>query len=163
MSTPPNEKATQVPPGASALPEARKITADSIDSDSDGSHQYGTGDVFAQGGQFQYYEPIAEYEGRHRYDPAAQWTDGEEKRLIRRVCTYIWSRTLSSVLSLAMFGGSPMAISMCRELGWFNSNLSWPRSLMACNIVDIILVRRQLQPGAAENKPGRRGYHGSVY
>lgn len=84
MSTTPNEKAN-APLGAYALPDEKKIAAHSIGSDSDDSHQYGTGDVFAQGGQTQYYEPIAEYEGRHRYDPTATWSEAEEKKLIRRV------------------------------------------------------------------------------
>jgi hypothetical protein len=88
--TPPNETyaGVVVPPFGGAygsVPHEKKTAADSIGSDSDGSHQYGTGDVFAQGGQQQYYEPIEEYEGRHRYDPAAQWTEAEEKKLIRRV------------------------------------------------------------------------------
>jgi hypothetical protein len=84
MSTTPNEKA-EVPLGAYASPDEKKIAVGSIGSDSDDSHQYVTGEVFAQGGQLHYYEPIAKYEGRHRYDPAAQWTEAEEKRLVRRV------------------------------------------------------------------------------
>ena len=32
-----------------------------------------------------FYEPIASYEGRHRYDPTAQWTEQEERTLVRRV------------------------------------------------------------------------------
>lgn len=39
-----------------------------------------------------YYVPIARYEGRHRYDPKATWTEAEETSLIRRldlrVCAY---------------------------------------------------------------------------
>ena len=31
------------------------------------------------------YVPIHNYEGKHRYDPKAQWTPEEEKRLIRKV------------------------------------------------------------------------------
>jgi hypothetical protein len=85
MSTTPSEKGGRQPLDAAVTPEAKKIAAASISSGSDGSHQYVTGEVFAQGGEIQYYEPIAEYEGRHRYDPTAQWTKAEEKRLIRRV------------------------------------------------------------------------------
>jgi hypothetical protein len=33
----------------------------------------------------QFYMPIEGYEGRHRYDPKARWTEAEEKALIRRV------------------------------------------------------------------------------
>ncbi|KAL9601527.1 MAG: hypothetical protein Q9219_002479 [cf. Caloplaca sp. 3 TL-2023] len=39
-----------------------------------------------------YYAPIDTYEGRHRYDPTATWTEAEERALIRktdlRVCAY---------------------------------------------------------------------------
>ena len=39
-----------------------------------------------------YYIPIDSYEGRHRYDPKATWSKGEERSLIRkldlRVCAY---------------------------------------------------------------------------
>ena len=44
------------------------------------------GGVYAAGGSLASYEPIAKYEGKHRYDPKFEWTEGEEKRLIRRVC-----------------------------------------------------------------------------
>lgn len=32
-----------------------------------------------------FYVPVDTYEGRHRYDPKAQWTAEEEKTLVRRV------------------------------------------------------------------------------
>lgn len=32
-----------------------------------------------------FYKPIAEYEGAHRYDPAAEWTEVEEKRIVKKV------------------------------------------------------------------------------
>ena len=39
-----------------------------------------------------YYVPIDSYEGRHRYDPKARWTEAEEKALIRkldwRICAW---------------------------------------------------------------------------
>ena len=48
-------------------------------------HQ-GNGNAFADGGATELYEPIPEYEGRHRYDPTAEWTEKEEKKLVRKVC-----------------------------------------------------------------------------
>lgn len=45
----------------------------------------GTSGVLAGGGSLEFYEPIPEYEGRHRYDPLAEWTEKEEKQLVRRV------------------------------------------------------------------------------
>lgn len=44
-----------------------------------------TSGVLAAGGSLEFYEPIAEYEGKHRYDPLAEWTEKEEKLLVRRV------------------------------------------------------------------------------
>lgn len=43
------------------------------------------GDAFVGGGSTELYEPIPEYEGRHRYDPSAEWTEKEEKKLVRKV------------------------------------------------------------------------------
>ena len=45
-----------------------------------------------EGGLERYYVPIDSYEGRHRYDPKAQWTEAEEKALVRkldwRICAW---------------------------------------------------------------------------
>lgn len=49
------------------------------------SHDDVAGDVIAAGGRAQYDEPVASYEGRHRWDPLATWTAEEEKTLVRRV------------------------------------------------------------------------------
>lgn len=45
----------------------------------------GTSGVLAGGGSVELYAPIPEYEGKHRYDPTAEWTEQEEKVLVRRV------------------------------------------------------------------------------
>lgn len=45
----------------------------------------GSSGVLAGGGSVELYAPIAEYEGKHRYDPTAEWTEKEEKVLVRRV------------------------------------------------------------------------------
>jgi hypothetical protein len=45
----------------------------------------GSSGVLAAGGSVELYAPIPEYEGRHRYDPTAEWTEKEEKVLVRRV------------------------------------------------------------------------------
>lgn len=55
--------------------------------------EYNDRDAFVGGGSLEAYEPIPEYEGRHRYDPKAQWTEEEEKRLVRkldyRICSWV--------------------------------------------------------------------------
>ncbi|KAI3392000.1 hypothetical protein diail_6353 [Diaporthe ilicicola] len=43
------------------------------------------GGVWASGGNIENYQPIPEYEGAHRYDPTFEWTESEEKRLVRRI------------------------------------------------------------------------------
>ncbi|KAJ5706613.1 hypothetical protein N7488_006414 [Penicillium malachiteum] len=49
--------------------------------------------AIAAGASVGFYEPVAEYEGRHRYDPTASWTEKEEQRLVRkldyRICSWI--------------------------------------------------------------------------
>jgi hypothetical protein len=52
-------------------------------------YEGGTG-TFAARGSLDLYEPISQYEGKHRYDPNASWTKAEEKKLVRKV--RIWSR-----------------------------------------------------------------------
>lgn len=41
--------------------------------------------VFNDAKAYDIYKPIENYEGRHRFDPRATWSDGEEKKLVRRV------------------------------------------------------------------------------
>lgn len=45
----------------------------------------GSSGVLAAGGSVELYAPIAAYEGKHRYDPTAEWTEKEEQVLLRRV------------------------------------------------------------------------------
>lgn len=33
-----------------------------------------------------YYKPIPEYEGAHRWDPDFEWTEKEEKAVVKKVC-----------------------------------------------------------------------------
>lgn len=61
-----------------------KAAAANESTDSVDSHRYGNGEVLAFGGDAEFYEPIAKYEGRHRYDPKITWTNKEEKKLIRK-------------------------------------------------------------------------------
>ncbi|KAF3765496.1 hypothetical protein M406DRAFT_60210 [Cryphonectria parasitica EP155] len=43
------------------------------------------GGVWASGGNIDAYKPIAKYEGAHRYDPRYEWTEREEKKLVRKL------------------------------------------------------------------------------
>lgn len=53
------------------------------------------GGVIALGGNLDNYRPIAEYEGAHRFDPSYQWTENEEKRLVRRVSLFFSPKHLN--------------------------------------------------------------------
>lgn len=43
------------------------------------------GETFAAGRQTRYYKPCEKYEGLHRWDANAGWTEKEEKRIVRKV------------------------------------------------------------------------------
>lgn len=44
--------------------------------------------AFETRGNEKYYTPIEEYEGKHRYDPTFEWEPQEERKLVRKVCSY---------------------------------------------------------------------------
>lgn len=48
------------------------------------------GNVFSDPRAVEIYKPIDKYEGRHRFDLHATWSDEEEKRLVRRVSSMIF-------------------------------------------------------------------------
>ncbi|KAF9872030.1 hypothetical protein CkaCkLH20_10367 [Colletotrichum karsti] len=70
----------------------RAPVVDDKSSASDSKH-VASGEVWAVGASAQLYEPIPEYEGRHRYDPTAEWSEKEEKKLVRRldykICSWV--------------------------------------------------------------------------
>ncbi|KAK1755606.1 MFS general substrate transporter [Echria macrotheca] len=51
------------------------------------------GETFASGGETRFYEPIDSYEGKHRWDPNAEWTEQEERRVVRKldwkICSWV--------------------------------------------------------------------------
>lgn len=67
--------------------EVAKGAVDTTSSSNSSTERLGKSDggVIATGGNVESYKPIAKYEGAHRYDPLYQWTEPEEKRLIRKV------------------------------------------------------------------------------
>ena len=61
------------------------IVVDGSSTDTLTQVRLSTDAVYVTGGRDEFYKPIAEYEGAHRYDPKMTWTEQEEKALIRRV------------------------------------------------------------------------------
>ncbi|KAF2760494.1 MFS general substrate transporter [Pseudovirgaria hyperparasitica] len=53
----------------------------------------GEGDTFVSTGFDVYHKPIESYEGYHRYDPDFQWTEKEERKIVRkidyRICSWV--------------------------------------------------------------------------
>ena len=43
-----------------------------------------------------YYKPIPEYEGYHRWDPEFEWTEEEEKAVVKKVCDALASMSNTS-------------------------------------------------------------------
>jgi hypothetical protein len=73
-------------PGEKQVPvtNASDSTNDSSSLNSEDDH------VFKDRVTAQYWRDVyekAEYEGRHRFDPEYTWTEEEEKRLVRKVCS----------------------------------------------------------------------------
>ncbi|TDZ31861.1 putative transporter [Colletotrichum spinosum] len=74
---------------------AQKGTHPLVDDDvaaASDSKQASSG-VWAVGASSPAFESIPEYEGRHRYDPKATWSEQEEKKLVRRldyrICSWV--------------------------------------------------------------------------
>lgn len=48
---------------------------------------YGSEHVYEPPESREMYKLIQGYEGSHRFDPSLEWTEAEEKALVRTVCT----------------------------------------------------------------------------
>jgi len=76
-------------PSAVAPTLSEKISSD-FDSVRDLKQR--EGEAYASGGDTRYYEPIDSYEGKHRWDPKADWSEKEEKHVVRkldiRICSW---------------------------------------------------------------------------
>ncbi|KAM0430067.1 hypothetical protein ACHAPT_006073 [Fusarium lateritium] len=73
------------PPSLSSGSEQKGVESGNVSSSEREPDQKHVAQVFAVGGSSELYEPIPEYEGRHRYDPSAVWDPKEEKKLVRRL------------------------------------------------------------------------------
>lgn len=89
-----------------------------------GTHKQASGTVYASGGYTKHYAPIDGYEGRHRWDPNAQWTEQEEKKLVRRLDYKIMSFTCLMFFALQLDRGNisqALSDNMLNDLG-LNTN-----------------------------------------
>ena len=65
--------------------DASSLASSTDLSDSAFDMKQASGETHAQGGDTRWYKPIDTYEGRHRWDPTADWTEKEEKQIVRKV------------------------------------------------------------------------------
>lgn len=69
----------------------RKVVEPRVSSTSESSQEDPRGEVKNIESTFglddpRYSKPIPEYEGAHRWDPEFDWTEKEEKAIVRKVC-----------------------------------------------------------------------------
>lgn len=67
------------------VPSNAKSTRSSSDEDEHANENTIYGSVFSDSRAQDFYKPIEKYEGRHRFDMHATWSEDEEKNLVRRV------------------------------------------------------------------------------
>ncbi|ERT01673.1 hypothetical protein HMPREF1624_02925 [Sporothrix schenckii ATCC 58251] len=87
-----------------------------------------TGDAFVSGAAVEIYEPIPEYEGRHRYDPTAEWTEKEEKTLVRKLDKRICSWVCLMFFALQLDRGNisqALSDNMLGDLGLTTNNYNY--------------------------------------
>lgn len=90
------------------------------------------GDVYAEGGQTRFYEPIPEFEGRHRWDPHAEWTDQEEKRLVRRIDYKICAWVCLMFFALQLDRGNisqALSDNMLEDLHMITNNYNYGQTI----------------------------------
>lgn len=85
-------------------PSTTKSTRSSSDEDEHANESTIYGSVFSDSRAQEFYKPIEKYEGRHRFDMHATWSEDEEKKLVRRVSACILESTTSTKNRLTLYG-----------------------------------------------------------
>lgn len=79
-----------------------KSESETSSIDQSGSHLVrNVNNVFEAAEATEIYKPIKGFEGTHRFDPNATWTNEEEAALVRRVCSSRYSRKLHLIFKPA--------------------------------------------------------------
>ncbi|MCJ1291292.1 hypothetical protein MMC34_002835 [Xylographa carneopallida] len=93
------------------------------------------GTVFSDTSVAEFYEPIEKYEGRHRFDQSATWSDEEERKLVRRldwrIC--LWACIMFFALQLDR-GNISQALSdnMLTDLGMTTNDYNNGMTIFYC-------------------------------
>ncbi|MCJ1311352.1 hypothetical protein MMC25_005023 [Agyrium rufum] len=93
------------------------------------------GTVFSDAKAAEFYEPIERYEGRHRFDPKATWSEEEERKLVRRIDWKIclWACIMFFALQLDR-GNISQALSdnMLKDLGLTTNDYNNGMTIFYC-------------------------------
>lgn len=76
-----DRKTAQVSASQKDSPEASVLESDQESQQTQG---YGNGTFQVKEGH-EFYRPIDSYEGIHRWDPEFEWTEEEERKIVRKV------------------------------------------------------------------------------
>jgi hypothetical protein len=91
------------------------------------------GGVFANDTSLRnFYKPIDSYEGAHRYDPTAQWTEGEEKRIVRKIDYRVASWCCLMFFALQLDRGNisqALSDNMLDDLGLTTDQYNWGQTV----------------------------------
>ncbi len=74
----------------------------SQDEDELGNENTIYGSVFSDSRAQEFYKPIEKYEGRHRFDMHATWSDDEERKLVRRASFLVLIIDITEKLTLRL-------------------------------------------------------------
>ncbi|KAH8651446.1 major facilitator superfamily domain-containing protein [Xylariales sp. PMI_506] len=92
----------------------------------------GDGGVVAAGARTELYRPISNYEGAHRYDPKFEWTEQEEKKLIRKLDWKICSWVVFMFFSLQLDRTNitqALADNMLTDLGMITNQYNYGQTI----------------------------------
>ncbi|KAI1849709.1 hypothetical protein JX266_004658 [Neoarthrinium moseri] len=104
--------------------EKNGISSQSVRADNTGT--------FADGGHNKFYAPIGKYEGAHRYDPNVQWSDLEEKQLIRKLDFKICSWACLMFFALQLDRGNiqqALSDNMLNDLGLTTNQYNYGQTI----------------------------------
>ncbi|KAJ5521017.1 Major facilitator superfamily domain general substrate transporter [Penicillium fimorum] len=109
--------------------------------------------VLAAGGSLEFYEPIDKYEGKHRYDPLAEWTEKEEKLLVRkldyRICSWVCLMFFALQLDRGNIGQA-LSDGMLNDLGLTTNNYNYGMTIFyvcfLCAEVPSQMISKKLGP-----------------
>jgi len=87
-----------------------------------------------------FYAPIAAYEGRHLYDTTVQWTEQEERTLVRRVRSWITCHTLSTLTTYSLITKSVLGSPSCFSPYSLTVEISPRRCLTTCLVQNNLKV-----------------------